>query len=224
MGHTAKKDKFDNFFRQRTQDGHIKNCSTGYRDKGRSQIHHLLCVTCAQDKNLPKAKKSVIRECMKVTTWDIDKPPNVLGLPLKIAFYQWEKSVKNKKKINPWKNGKLPCHQVDHGMYIDDCKDKCTELVWNKARLVKKSKKCDDLKGKSIAEDLKKVSRYFNKFLKKRGTTCGGTKKAWTNRDTQVDWYFPFSMASSPTPRKCVKKAMNDTEKKNLAKIFEVKK
>lgn len=167
---------------------HIKNCKLGYKESGYSQIHHILCHSCLQDSAITaqQADKSYINRCIKITKWDINAEPNVVGLPLKSAYY---KKYNQSKQWNGW-----PCHQIDHNPnYTQAVKDWLQDKVWNTLKAKKANCDADE---KCIASLLEKSRVHWKAFLEDRGGQEGGTKKCWDERkSTKKDvWYIPFSM------------------------------
>jgi hypothetical protein len=213
-----------NMKRQRDGDKHIKNCGTGYRFKGQSQIHHIVCVTCMQDATIvKKAKKKnmeFIRSCLKETTWNINDEPNTIGLPLTPVYYQRPNDMS-------WDN--LPCHQVDHNpQYRDAVSNYLYEVIWS--TLIRDRKKCV-FDPQALAEQLDNASKEYRRFLNKRGKQMDGTRRCWNNRPDLTDakgkprgeqlkrWYVPFSMDPG-TPR--ARKAPPEDEPPSLKKLFKL--
>lgn len=224
--HKADPKSWKDFNRKRRDTDHIDNCTTGYRKKKKSQIHHILSISSLADSNLPKAKRSFIRACMKVSKWDINKAENNIGLPLKTAYLAYERASSKQKADKSW--GDLPCHQYDHNpYYVDDVIDYLTKHIWDKLKAQKKKKKCEKVKGKAIQSDLDTASTHFRDFLNNRGSGADGKgsgKSAlycWDNRDTMKStWYVPFSMTKVPTPRSAPA-SLPSNKKKALGLIFQ---
>jgi hypothetical protein len=199
VGH-PKPGKKAEFIRSRKGDAHITNCgSKGYTVKKHCQIHHILCVSCLQDARiLPKGNRPYIRKCFKITDWDINAKPNVIGLPLKRAYLKREND-------GGWDD--LPCHQVDHNPhYTDGVADWLTENVWD--TLKAKEKGCD-VEPKEIAKLLNSGSTHWETFLVDRGAGSDsggrGTRYSWEHRNDagmRKTWHIPFSMHPGTPPER----------------------
>jgi hypothetical protein len=211
---------------------HITNCKgadLGYCQAGErfAQIHHVVCVSAMTDARISdkvqdKGKMQFIRECLKLTTWNVNDAgkinsfSNVVGLPLKRAFVR-----KPSAEWNGW-----PCHQVEHNLYFDAVCEQLYLDVW--VSVLKERKKCQDcqkeclIKARAIEEELSNQSQAWYGFLHTRGSDEeGGTAACWDARDTKNTWYKPFSMAPDPTPRKLQKKPSRWTEAL-IKKMFKV--
>src|SRR5579871_6021082 len=109
MGHTRSSKKAL-IKRNRNGREHINSCDKGYFQASSkfTQIHHIVCVSSMSDATISKlvadrGKMEFIRECLKLTNWNINDDLNTVGLPLKRAFVK-----KPPAEWNGW-----PCHQVD---------------------------------------------------------------------------------------------------------------
>jgi len=105
------------FKRNRNGDEHVKNCSDGYcAPKGRNmlEIHHILCVHACSDDTFPEDitddEKKFIYACLAISDRNINSGDNNIGLPKKWAY------VLDGKSLTGWDG--LPCHQVDHDIYL----------------------------------------------------------------------------------------------------------
>src|SRR5262249_39064285 len=115
--------------RNRNGREHINNCSTGYCSASHrfTQIHHIVCISSMADGTIAKKvkdrdKRKVIRECLKLTNWNINDGHNCIGLPLKRAFV-------DQRAPQGW--GGLPCHQVEHNpAYTEGVSLRLHEQVW----------------------------------------------------------------------------------------------
>jgi hypothetical protein len=145
-----------------------------------------------------KGQTEFVRECLKLTNWNINDEPNTVGLPLKRAFV---------KKPNVEWNG-WPCHQVDHNpLYTDAVSERLNSKVWQK--VLKNRKKCTtcgtkcNINAQSVESQLKRQSKYWRTFLSGRGKEQRGTARCWKDRkDIPDQWYIPFSMDPSDDPPK----------------------
>lgn len=190
--------------RRREGTKHIGNCASGYFGVGTAfhQVHHILPVTCLGDGSISKAvaneapKVKVIKNCLKLTKWDINAEPNCIGLPLKPAYHD---------RTAPPGWGGVPCHQVDHPPYTDEVADYLKHQVWDP--IAEQAEDCPDF-GTCIADTLEDASKHWRGELEGRGSRppgpTGGTAYCWKNRsEPQMEdqWYLPFSMAAEPTKR-----------------------
>jgi hypothetical protein len=97
-----------------------------------------------------------------------------------------------------WEN--LPQHTNDHGLYnreVEETLDIIADAVTKNLE-----KNHQDPSG-NLAGELNSASDDYRGALKDRGNRCGGTHAAW-NQATLApnsNWYMPFSMTASPTPR-----------------------
>lgn len=196
-----------NIIRGRKGRTHITRCGEGYLNASKNyrEVHHVVCVNCVADATISDMLKDDealerIRNCLAETNWNINDSHNTVGLPKKPAF--------PKKPSSDW-NG-WPCHQVDHNVkdgYTDRVSVDLKDNVWDPA--LKVSKKCK-FEPKDLAEQLKQRSKFWFRFLSKRGKGNRGTAYCWENRmkiergkiALPKPWYYPFSMhPSKPTRR-----------------------
>jgi hypothetical protein len=182
-----------------------KGCTTG-RNK---QIHHILpCTTLNLRKaDITEARKDYAQRCLNTTKWDINASDNLIGLPLKPRY----KKSNGKNPVN------LPCHDVDHGPYIDQCRQYLKTNIWNK---LNKKKKAHKLDVKTILSELKTATTFHEGKLRAIGILNGGTMISWQKRlepGWLNKWYKPFSMVTNSTPRR----PPGNTDKlSNLFKVF----
>jgi hypothetical protein len=179
---------------------HKTNCTEGYfkASKSFTQIHHIVCISSMTNATIAtevqdKGQTEFVRECLKLTNWDINAKPNVVGLPLKRAFV-------HKGAPGGWDG--WPCHQWEHPAYTDKVSTKLNDNVWQK--VLKKRKKCTDcgtkcnINAASVQKELNDESKDWLRFLRERGngTDSGqkGTAACWKGRKNNVNWYIPFSM------------------------------
>jgi len=197
---------------------------------GQCEFHHVLPITSLQDPSimddsLEKEEKDFIHKCMAKTKWDINKQPNLIGLPTKRPYEKADKEVAKEKDkpaaqrlataaffkgLDPTKAQfgalpDLPCHLNDHPKYNIAVISKLDDTVWPK--LLDDREKCKD-KGKSIRKTLMDQSKHWKDFLvNKRGCSHGGAAHCWVNREQEKSvWYIPLSMdpgtpeAADPPP------------------------
>jgi hypothetical protein len=182
--------------RHRNGDEHANNCTTGYRVKDECNIHHVLSVTCLQDKNMPPAQLEYIRACLKITDWNINSGDNNIGLPMKSAYANYENGAV-KPPVVAW-NGHA-CHQTDHDLYIGEVIDKLKIDVYDNLEAAKKDKNCEIINAKAIEDQLNKISSHYRKHLTKKSRAK--ILDCWNKRGTLATWYIPFSMATAPRAR-----------------------
>ncbi|WP_437963987.1 hypothetical protein WMF04_30210 [Sorangium sp. So ce260] len=200
------------FKRNRDGDKHEKNCSDGYyrtltirdsTEKARgerrvAEIHHVLCVHACSDATFPSSitheEIDFIHSSLAITDWDINGSDNNIGLPKKWAY------VLDTGNTTQWDG--LPCHQVDHDIYLDKVEQWITENVWNKIKANKKQKKCENMTAESVKKMFDFGSSRWKALLKARGAKHGGTKACLDyclagKSDPAMEsvWYIPFSMA-----------------------------
>jgi hypothetical protein len=190
-------------------DNYRGNTSKGYKGEPYWRAHHILPCVAVKTIDAPKDKLPYIDKCLWVTDWNINKPHNMLGLPLKSQY------VKSK--------GKDPkdacCHNVDHPTYNQEVRTHLKK-VWNRLQAKKKN---HDVDPKCIKKDLEDCTDVFEARLEANGIRNGGTQSSWENRfddDQEFTWYFPFSMALLPTPRH---RGVNYTKMKDLFKRIKIK-
>jgi hypothetical protein len=204
MGHTRSSKK-SLIKRSRNGREHIVNCDKGYFKASHefTEIHHMVCVSSMSDATIRKlvadsGKMEFIRECLKLTDWNINAEPNTVGLPKKPAFVK-----RNSSDWNGW-----PCHQVDHNpLYTKAVSSRLNKQVWQE--VLKNRTKCKDCKkecninASSVQTQLEGESDFWHDFLDTRGEEEGGTAFCWKHRKSIPDvWYIPFSMDPSDAPPK----------------------
>jgi hypothetical protein len=169
------------------------DCSKGCYRGNNKEIHHILpCTTL----NIRKAditdnRKDYIERCLWVTKWDINASDNLTGLPLKTRY----QLSNGRNPVNK------PCHNVDHGKYIDKCRQYLKARLWNKLNKKKEVHKVDVEK---ILKELKDGITFHEDLLDGFGERNGGTLISWQKRldpGWLNKWYKPFSMALNATPR-----------------------
>jgi hypothetical protein len=174
------------------------------------QSHHLVCI-CAVGNRTGKDDKTVVRmeQSLYITEWNINKTPNMIGLPMYRKYvnqYCVVDKIKDKGKRLATLEGlpapkNLPAHDIDHntdGGYTSEVITHMKTQVWNKFNDEVK----DHKKGPEwLIEKLEGASKHFAGLLVRWGNRKGGTAKAWSNRRDDDNWADPFSMATEPNQR-----------------------
>lgn len=199
------------FNRRRNGDKHARNCTDGYirpKNEGVLNIHHVLCICVCHDTAMPesftKDDKDFVKLCLANTDWDINNGGNNIGLPKKWAY------IKYPNDSGDCKWGKLPCHQVDHDLYITEVIGWMEKNVWNKMKNASKKKKCEYLEGKKVDQLFNDGSKEWKAFLNKRGKKFGGTKASLdyclhgtkNEKLNEKNWRVPFSMSPAEIPKR----------------------
>lgn len=166
------------------------------------EAHHILCVASVTGKITTNAD---IEPIVQATKWCVNKADNMIALPLWAHTLTWyvdmttgdvRETTENGRRIPtvdgpPFKN--LAQHDYDHGKYIEDVDanlEKIVDQVIMQGDAHKDSTKTLDAKLNGIIGN-------WEKTLKK-----SDTHKSWEDGMNGVkDWYKPFSMAASPSPR-----------------------
>jgi hypothetical protein len=195
--------------RNRNGREHINNCVEGYSNASGyfTQIHHIVCISSMSNATIfdeiqDKGQTEFVRECLKLTNWNINDEPNTVGLPLKRAFV-------HKSAPSGWDG--WPCHQVEHPSYTDKVSTYLNDNVWQ--QVLRKRKKCTqcgtecNINATSVLTELNGESKFWMSFLRNRGNGSDsgqkGTAYCWANRALIPKWYIPFSMnPDGATPRK----------------------
>jgi hypothetical protein len=182
--------------RRRKGDEHIVNCSSGYNNARSKykQVHHIVCVSSVADGTIAEVldddddKFQLVRNCLKITAWDINAGHNCVALPLKRAFV-------DKRAPKGWDG--WPCHQFDHPPYTDRVSNRLNVNVWQEC--LSAAEQCE-LEPKSVLSELKAESDFWLGHLTSRGA---GSAEAWRTRAANPGtWYVPFSMhPDEPEPR-----------------------
>jgi hypothetical protein len=224
----VKKIRNSKFNRQRAETATLRaNCTTGFvfthngTASGQSAFHHVLAVSSLQDGNIqPADKLEFYHDCMKLTTWDINDGPNLMGLPLKEVYESADRNPLSSTlslihdNLPGMANADaqlgnfgsipdLPCHQNEHDDYnVEQVKD-LIDHIWEPLAEVQQD--CA-VKGKNILEELQKATVAWRQFLIGRGKECGGAAHCWRNRNQpgyDAFWFIPFSM-NPVNPRKAI--------------------
>lgn len=182
---------------------------------GQCEFHHAMPISSMQDgsimgDSLDAEKKGFIRKCMAITTWDINKRFNLIGLPTKGPYGAADKAVADEDEpatltsLRALKAASghfgalpdLPCHLNDHPAYTKSVIDKLDKDLWPK--LLKGRKDCKD-KGKNIRKMLLDECRHWKEWVIKRGAMHDGAADCWVNREQKKDvWFIPLSMHPKP--------------------------
>ncbi|EYF06840.1 hypothetical protein [Chondromyces apiculatus] len=204
------------FKRNRDGDKHIKNCDEGYyaptvvfkhggKVRNVREVHHVLCVHACSDATLPvkieAADKKFIHDSLAITDWDINAAANNIGLPRKWAYVlDTDATLKVPGAPNEWDG--LPCHQVDHDIYLDKVEEWVTENIWNKIRANKSAENCEYMKPEAVKNMFERGSRMWKALLRRRGMLHGGTRASLEYCQSGKEdpakediWHKPFSMA-----------------------------
>ncbi|MCC6559523.1 MAG: AHH domain-containing protein [Polyangiaceae bacterium] len=185
-----------------------KKCKAGFmRSKKYSQVHHILCDHSVSARmgayaEMGKTQEYIdyLEDCLWVTPWSINDPSNLIGLPLNEQYRDSNGLV----PVN------LPSHQVDHNTadgYTAEVSQWLVDNVWDTLTVKKEP---HDVDVKKLKELLEKGTDNFKGKLATRGARVGGmlqgipiagTKDCWSHRHELDDWYMPFSMGLTPSPR-----------------------
>jgi hypothetical protein len=168
------------------------------------QSHHIVCVS-SMGSRIAKdaATKLKLEKSLYITDWNINKAPNMIGLPqrcqYRLSYGGAEDGITNWRVVTP-KN--KPSHNNDHNTtdgYTDEVSKYLQENIWDKFDASKGDHKADATWLKGQLED---ASKHFEELLIERGKRDPGTVKAWKDRfNLQPGWEDPFSMADVPTQR-----------------------
>ena len=218
------------FNRQRASTETLRaNCSTGYafthggKAARQSEYHHILPVETIQDASIePSDELDFFHNCMAMTTWDINESENLIGLPTKIPYLEFDRDPdRNVARSSDRTANKfhsqirnlaaalgafgtipdLPCHKNDHPRYNEDLILYIQRNVWQVLQIERQ--KCK-IQGKSILKELRSASSHWRKFLVNRGADHGGAAHCWENREKPEYaeyWFIPLSLDPG-TPRK----------------------
>jgi hypothetical protein len=167
------------------------------------ESHHILCISCVNGYMVLKAYKdkerTFIDNCYKETEWCINQKPNLIALPMKLVYEDYEKS----------RGLDLPCHDWDHnntGGYTDEVATEINIKVWQKLKEKMGKEEPCDLAKSVVAKELVDLADDFRAKLVDRGQRPVGAK---TGTQAAYDegtankpkskriplWWFPFSMA-----------------------------
>ncbi len=206
------------------------NCTTGYiftfdeGAGGQSQYHHILPIqTLADDFMEPTDKIDFFHSCMAATSWDINDGHNLISLPVRDVYYNYEKRSQTPVvqaaglAATPFRSAlrdlaaqmgvfgalpDLPCHEIGHNPdYNHGVINYLQQQVWRP--LAREQKACS-VDSEDIRGQLEAASDHWRNFLVTRGNERGGTSHCWVHRnDPGYDqfWFVPFSM-NPGTPTK----------------------
>jgi hypothetical protein len=176
--------------------GHCKyreNCNALANDPWNA--HHIVTVYAVNAyPDLPAYSSCVseIDDCYRLTSWCINQPPNMIGLPLKSTHAAYSAI----RALN------LPAHNLDHNCtdgYTDEVCDAIGNLIWDEIK-----KAVDDAKNNNTHFTPAQVKSQFEQLVtdfraeisRRGGTRSGGTAVAWGNQGSTTNfWWMPFSMA-----------------------------
>jgi hypothetical protein len=175
------------------------------------QSHHIVCVSSVGSR---KAKDDAttlkMEKSLYITDWNINKAPNMIGLPQRCQFRQSYGTAEDLTMASAaagaasWAAAtpvNLPAHNNDHNTtdgYTDEVTKYLTQNIWNKFDASKGDHKAD---AAWLKTQLENASTHFESELVKRGSRKPGTVDAWKQRFTLKGWYKPFSMAKVPLER-----------------------
>lgn len=230
MGKKGKHDdelgEFAHCFIKAASDVYRGNTSAGYRGPG-WQGHHVLVADCfklASTEKKDAAQAAYVRVCFSFTDWDINKSPNMLGLPVlksyvvaykdmdgggkqqgKQEFKHLTKYFSSPPSLKPGVDvaapHNLPCHQPVNWGHLDYTVEVDNELsskIWNPLQ------RSDDkhISVKTILDKLGPLAEKFAGRLVERGARNGGTALNWRERHSPAranNWFHPFCMSVRPT-------------------------
>jgi hypothetical protein len=167
------------------------------------QSHHIICISSMGSRDVTRIK---LEQGLYITDWNINKEPNMIGLPQKCSYGEAEDAT----LVNPvagaakWATVEptnLPAHNVDHPMYTSEVTTELENKIWSKFDEAKGDHAAD---AEWLLKKLKKFSEDFQTLLLARATRPpGGTVIAWQQRVAlkMGNWEAPFSMAKMPADR-----------------------
>jgi hypothetical protein len=157
------------------------------------------------------ATKLKLEQSLYITDWNINKKPNMIGLPQRCQFRQSYGGAEAAALTNAaagataWKAAtpiNKPSHNNDHnttGGYTEEVSTYLQTNIWDKFDASKGDHNAD---AKWLKDQLEAASSHFQDILLARGARSPGTVKAWQQRFTLTPgWEDPFSMADVPTER-----------------------
>jgi hypothetical protein len=169
------------------------------------ESHHIVCLSAMGKRKPASGQENYMEACLWMTKWNINDPPNMIGLPTR----RWYMSEYHAGRFEP-KN--LPSHKNDHDLYLEEVTTWLQNNVWSRLNPKEKNHR---IGGEPLQRELETASRLHERLLLIRGKRNGGTEKSWLSRmDNNKDkaarhaaggannlWYQPFSMARVPRPR-----------------------
>lgn|SRR5262245_5718653 len=176
------------------------------------QSHHIVCISSMGSRVAKDAAtKTKLEESLYITDWNINKDPNMIGLPQRCQFRQSYGAAEETALKTPaagpaaWAAAtptNKPSHNNDHNTtdgYTDEVTKYLQAEIWDKFDANKGDHNAD---AKWLKDQLEAASRHFQSVLLERGARDPGTVNAWQQRFTLVPgWVAPFSMAAKPTKR-----------------------
>lgn len=171
------------------------------------EAHHIACVA-AVTKII--TKNTDIQSVVENTPWCVNKPGNLIALPMWAHTVEWYcklsiitptrpeilEEIDGKYSMTPRVAppfANLPQHDYDHSAYIEEV-DSALESLVETVKGVEGHKNQE----KALESELNRLVSDFKTALQDRGQRVGGTHAAWNLgmnfRDSE--WYMPFSMAN----------------------------
>lgn len=141
------------------------------------QSHHILSLICIANRNnaLADGDASYLEKCLWITEWNVNKEPNMIGLPQNAWFrIAYGASPPNYKPVN------IPSHNTGHHAYLRDVEAWLQAYVWNNYN--KTEAKGHDAPVVNLKEALDSASENWRAKLKAYGLRNGGTVWSWENR------------------------------------------
>ncbi|MGC4085932.1 MAG: AHH domain-containing protein [Vicinamibacterales bacterium] len=177
------------------------------------QSHHIVCISSVGGRTAKDAAtKDKLEKSLYITDWNINKAPNMIGLPQRCwyreSYGDAEKAARKATSAAAaaaaWAAAtpvNLTSHNNDHnttGGYTDEVTKHLNDNIWNKFDANKGDHNAD---ATWLKDQLEGASKHFDGVLKSRGSREPGTIDGWKERFNRDDWQDPFSMAARPTER-----------------------
>ena len=181
---------------------------------GYSQVHHLLCVGSVNGYHADPvhSKEAEIDAVYRGTQWCISHTSNLIRLPHKKFFLNL---FVRSKKLASQQAPLLPCHDVDHGVYLDEVTERIRTDIWDQVGEVQSHGKC--FTETDAVAQFTSLQSHFGAELKKRGEALAPPAKvepgihkvlavmkrerAYNESDLWKHWWVPFSMAEPSKAR-----------------------
>jgi hypothetical protein len=174
--------------------------------------HHILCKASVQQCIAARKGMEVV---VKQTRWCVNKPENMIALPL------WGHTVKWYHKNDdapPFCD--LPQHDWDHNgadSYQEEVEESLNALAMN----LQKAKGKHDADGlKELRDGLDARSRKFRKKLRDRGSRQGKTHRQFSDKTRKKRWWEPFSMAGFASQKGYPTQNWRDLVKEKVKNFF----
>ncbi len=173
-------------------------CGSGYLGPIH-QAHHILPgVSIKQSAQASKADNRYIKEVQYITDWNINHPPNMVGLPLlwTYALYYEEKGAdtdevskyfnrafwkrRRKKDIKKFGNANPERHPIHnptsfgHVDYNAEVESEIQAQVWDP---LQDKRKKHETQAENVKSQLEKLEKKWGRFLKRRGALA--RRKLW---------------------------------------------